>query len=116
MYPVAVINCVISFGLIYLAFRREVPTIPQKSVPNQATVSADESVESVPVFPPSRSLLFPALIFGCANIFLFVVPLIRPPPESEPYEHLPYWVHAVGGWCIFLVGGLWWVWRYRGRL
>jgi len=88
-----VINCVISLGLIYLAFRK-VPTMPQKIVPNQAAAAADDSV---PVFPPSRLLLFPALIFGCANIFLFIVPLIRPPPESEPYEHLPYWVHAVGG-------------------
>ena len=99
------INCVISFGLIYLAFRREVP--------NRATALATD--DSVPMFAPSGSLLFPALVFGCANIFLFVVPLIRPPPESEPYEHLPYWMHAAGGWCIFLIGGLWWVWHYRGR-
>ncbi|KIM37286.1 hypothetical protein M413DRAFT_77300 [Hebeloma cylindrosporum] len=93
-YPLAVINSVISFGLIYLAFPPD---------------------DSGPLFAPSSSLLFPALIFGCANIFLFVVPLIKPPPESEPYEHLPYWVHAMGGWCIFLVGALWWMWHYRGR-
>jgi len=103
---------VISFGLIYLAFRKG-PTILQKAVPHQAAVAIDDS--DGPVFAPSRSLLFPALIFGCANIFLFVVPLIKPPPESEPYEHLPYWAHAVGGWGIFLAGGLWWVWQYRGR-
>ena len=106
------INSIISFGLIYLAFRRKVPTKPQKVVPNQATVAADDIV---PVFPPSRSLLFSALIFGCAKLFLCIVPLIRPPSGSEPYENLPYWVHAAGGWCIFLVGGVWWVWHYRGR-
>jgi len=107
-----VINCVISFGLIYLAFRKG-PTISHKVIPNQAVVETDDS--GGPVFRPSRSLLFPALVFGSANIFLFVVPLIRPPPEAEPYEYLPYWAHAAGGWGIFLVGGFWWVWHYRGR-
>ncbi|PPQ95601.1 hypothetical protein CVT26_008630 [Gymnopilus dilepis] len=87
-YPLSIINAAISFGLIYLYFR------PYPSWPKQL-------------------LTLPALIagffFGAVNVFLFVVPLLKPPPGAAPYVSLPYWTHAVAGWCVFGVGGVYWV-------
>lgn len=55
----------------------------------------------------------PALIasgfFGAANVFLFIVPLTKPPLGGEPYASLPYWTHAVAGWAVFGLGFLYWV-------
>jgi hypothetical protein len=111
MYPYAVINAVISFGLIYLAFHK-VPMILQKVGTNQIMMVSDRSAPFLEI-PPSCLLVFSSLIFGCACIFLLVAPLIKPPLNLEPYENLPYWAHVMGGWCIFFVGLLWWVWHYR---
>ncbi|KDR72257.1 hypothetical protein GALMADRAFT_102004 [Galerina marginata CBS 339.88] len=106
-YPLAVINATISFGLIYLSFRNLAP-VKSLSPPVDAN-----SATSDLVFAPTKSLLIPTLVFGAANVFLFIVPLTKPPPGVEPYEHLPYWIHAAGGWAVFLMGGIWWVCRYR---
>lgn len=95
-YPLAVINAVISFGLVYLLLRVYSPTSP---------------------FPSSLSLtsprVLPVVFFGLVNIFLFIAPLARPPDDAMPYEKLPYWTHALGGWMVFLFGALWWVWRRK---
>jgi hypothetical protein len=34
---------------------------------------------------------------------------MKPPPGSEPYETLPYWIHAAGGWGVFVIGAIYWV-------
>ena len=90
-YPLAVINAIISFGLIYL--------------------SLSSRTSSSPIPRPTPGLLIPALFFGLTNVFLVVVPMTPPPEDAQPYERLPYWTHAVGGWAVFGVGLLWWAWR-----
>ncbi|TFK34251.1 high affinity methionine permease [Crucibulum laeve] len=90
-YPLAIINAAISFGLIYLTFRPS------------ATTSH--------MFKRTLSLVLPSLFFGSANVFLFLAPLAKPPPGAEPYEHLPYWTHALAGWAVFGLGVGWWWFR-----
>ena len=85
-YPLSVINALISFGIIYLAF------FPYPDWPR--------------VRPPA---LVAASFFGAVNVFLFVVPFIRPPAGADPYTTLPYWTHAVAGWAVFGIGFLYWV-------
>lgn len=82
----SVINAVISIGLLYLSLR------PRDDWPK--------------VDPWT---LIAAAFFGAANIFLVIVPFIPPPPGAEPYVELPYWTHAVAGWVVFALGGLYWV-------
>ncbi|KAG5644910.1 hypothetical protein DXG03_007462 [Asterophora parasitica] len=86
-YPLSVINAAISFGIIYLSRWRPYADWPHVGTGAQLSAAA----------------------FGLANIFLFIVPLMRPPPNGEPYEHLPYWSHAVGGWAVFGLGFLYWL-------
>lgn len=85
-YPLSVINAAISFGIIYLSF------FPYSDWPRVG----------VPA-------LFAAAFFGAANVFLFIVPFIKPPAIAEPYVSLPYWTHAVAGWAVFGLGFLYWV-------
>ncbi|KIJ25570.1 hypothetical protein M422DRAFT_33663 [Sphaerobolus stellatus SS14] len=85
-YPLSVINATISFGIVYLHFF-PYPNWPRVSLP----------------------ALLAAAFFGAANVFLFIVPLIRPPPGAEPYVSLPYWTHAVAGWAVFGLGFLYWI-------
>ena len=85
-YPLSVINAVISFGIVYLHFR----PYHDWTRPSPFAVGA-------------------AAFFGAANVFLFVVPFVRPPPGGEPYIHLPYWTHAVAGWAVFGLGFLYWI-------
>ena len=42
-------------------------------------------------------------------MFLFIVPLTKPPASAEPYDSLPYWTHAVAGWVVFGLGLLYWI-------
>ncbi|KAF9005181.1 amino acid/polyamine transporter I [Cyathus striatus] len=95
-YPLAIINATISFGLIYLS-------LASHRQPTSIVPSAKAAV------------LFPALIFGLANVFLFLVPLIPPPDDAQPYVNLPYWTHALVGWSVFLLGGGWWFVTQRGN-
>ncbi|KAG6915949.1 hypothetical protein DXG01_009171 [Tephrocybe rancida] len=88
-YPLSIINALISFGVIYLS-RQSGPT-------------------RWPRVGPYAQLA--ALAFGCANVFLFVAPFVRPPSGGHPYEVLPYWTHAAGGWAVFGLGfAYWFVW------
>ncbi|KAG6861631.1 hypothetical protein C0995_014070 [Termitomyces sp. Mi166 len=88
-YPLSVINALISFGIIYLS-----------------RLSRSSSWPHVGTYAQLA-----AFAFGCANVFLFVAPFVRPPPGGDPYEVLPYWTHAVGGWAVFGLGFLYWfVW------
>jgi len=85
-YPLSVINAVIGFGIVYLRF---FPYSDWKQ--------------------PSLGAVAAAAFFGASNVFLFVVPLLKPPPGGEPYVSLPYWTHAVAGWVVFGLGALYWV-------
>ncbi|KAG6901145.1 hypothetical protein C0995_016511 [Termitomyces sp. Mi166 len=85
-YPLSVINATISFGIFYLAVR------PRPDWPRVGT-----------------SVLLAVAFFGTANIFLFVIPLTKPPLGEEPYVSMPYWTHAVAGWAVFGIGFLYWV-------
>ncbi|KAF9483230.1 amino acid transporter [Pholiota conissans] len=135
-YPLAVINATISLGLIYLVFRdthfdtplwykyhkAEAPidcideSTPLLQAAATSTHSSSSATLSEPTFLPTYSLLLPALVFGIANVFLFIVPLLPPPRGVEPYKHLPYWTHALGGWAVFLIGAAWWTLRERRRI
>lgn len=86
-YPLSVINAAISFGVVYLYFRPK-----------------EEYWRTISVWGVAS-----AGFFGAANVFLFVVPLIKPPEGAEPYEDLPYWTHAVAGWAVFGIGAIYWV-------
>ncbi|KAF8193443.1 high affinity methionine permease [Pholiota molesta] len=87
-YPLSVINAAISFGIIYLHFF-PYPDWPRVPLPS----------------------LLAALFFGAVNVFLFVVPLTRPPPGDAPYTSLPYWTTGVAGWAVFGIGLVYWaVW------
>ncbi|KIM37300.1 hypothetical protein M413DRAFT_448598 [Hebeloma cylindrosporum] len=85
-YPLSIINAAISFGIVYLAYR-PYPDWPRVGIPAQAA----------------------AAFFGAVNVFLFVVPLTKPPVGADPYTSLPYWTHAVAGWAVFGLGFLYWV-------
>ncbi|KAG6882400.1 hypothetical protein C0993_010691, partial [Termitomyces sp. T159_Od127] len=81
-YPLSVINALISIGIIYLSRLSRPSSWPRVSLSAQVA----------------------AFAFGCANVFLFVAPFVRPPPGGQPYEVLPYWTHAAGGWAVFGLG------------
>ncbi|KJA25140.1 hypothetical protein HYPSUDRAFT_439860 [Hypholoma sublateritium FD-334 SS-4] len=136
-YPLAVINAIISLGLVYLALRDADGTLPFLSSRHRSVklpsatsstplLSAPPSADYAasldsdrfrpPTFSPTPSLLFPALVFGVANIFLFLVPLLPPPPGVKIYEHLPYWAHVLGAWAISGIGTAWWSVRERKRV
>ena len=80
-YPLSIINAVISFGIVYLAYR-PYPDWPLVGIPAQAAAG----------------------FFGAVNVFLFVVPLTKPPVGADPYTSLPSWTHAVAGWAVFGLG------------
>lgn len=42
------------------------------------------------------------------QIFLVIVPMIKPPVGSEPYEDLPYWLHVVVGFGLLGLGVVYW--------
>ncbi|PPQ68644.1 hypothetical protein CVT26_002928, partial [Gymnopilus dilepis] len=106
-YPLALINGIISLGLLYVAI------YPRSSDNNTILDDSRRDAAEKVAFSPNPSLVLSALIFGGANIFLSIMPLIRPPPGAEPYEDLPYWAHAVGGLSVLFAGWLWWFWHYR---
>ncbi|TFK21258.1 high affinity methionine permease [Coprinopsis marcescibilis] len=101
-YPLAVINASISFGLLWVLIYKR-----------RRTLSGLNPL--IPFPSPSLTILASTTFFGLANIFLFVLPFFPPPEGIRQYERLPYWTHAAGGWAVFAVGALWWVWRERGR-
>jgi len=97
LYPLAVVNAIISFGLIYLTY-------------SLASQSSDH--ERYRWHHLSGVTLIATAFFGVANVFLFIAPLMKPPPGAEPYEDLPYWLHAAACWGLFGLGVIWW---YIGR-
>ncbi|KXN87037.1 High-affinity methionine permease [Leucoagaricus sp. SymC.cos] len=98
-YPTAVINAIISFGLLYLYFT---------SSSHRYTEDEQYGWNKL-----SYYTLFATFFFGAANVFLFIAPFIPPPEGAEPYVSLPYWTHAVVGWILIGVGAAWWALKFR---
>ncbi|KAF9446973.1 high affinity methionine permease [Macrolepiota fuliginosa MF-IS2] len=99
-YPLTIVNATVSLGLIYLFF-------------SQSSLSSAHRHHHWNHL--SFYTLFCATFFGMANVFLFILPFMKPPPEAEQYKHLPYWIHVAGGWGVFTIGAIGWVIsRWRG--
>jgi amino acid transporter len=86
-YPLAVVNCFVAGGLLYLYINR---TKWQWNPPMSATM---------PV----------VIFFLLSNIYLVVAPFVPPEGDDNVYESLPYWLHCVVGFGILGAGGLWWL-------
>lgn len=100
MYPMAVVNVVVSFGLIFLFYS------------SFSTSKRDDH----PWHHLSLLSLLSAIFFGAANVFLTLAPFVKPPVGAEPYKHLPYWIHAVAGWLAFAIGAVGWIVKHRKTL
>lgn len=131
-YPLAVINAIISFGLLYIAakarygyaaihsrWERRLDVLPSDATSNSErqplipeSHPPNEPIQEI-TFDLSPVSLFSAVIFGIASVFLFIMPLAKPPPGIKYYDHLPYWIHAAGGWGVFIIGAMWWWYRSR---
>jgi hypothetical protein len=59
--------------------------------------------------PPVRATLPVAIFFFVANVFLVIVPMLRPPAGWEPYADLPYWLHVVVGFGVLGLGAVYWL-------
>ncbi|KZV99463.1 high-affinity methionine permease [Exidia glandulosa HHB12029] len=89
-YPLAIVNAAISGGLTLLYVN--------KSLARERKWN-----------PPFRAGLPATIFFFIANLFLTFAPLVPPDAGAEPYKELPYWLHAVVGVSVFMIGGLYWV-------
>ncbi|TFL03428.1 high affinity methionine permease [Pterulicium gracile] len=87
-YPLAIINALISGGLLLLY-------TPVLRHWNWA--------------PPFRATIPVVLFFFLSNVFLVIAPLVPPPPGSSVYKSLPYWLHVVISVGVFALGGVYWV-------
>ncbi|KAF7311116.1 High affinity methionine permease [Mycena chlorophos] len=89
-YSLALINTLVSFGLILLH-----------------TPKFKEYAWAPPFVAPRAVAVF----FFLSNVFLLVVPLVPPPPGKRVYEGLPYFLHAAVSALISLLGLAYWaVW------
>ncbi|TEB31654.1 hypothetical protein FA13DRAFT_1732520, partial [Coprinellus micaceus] len=115
-YPLAVINATISFGLIFLTLGPSFFRLGCNTETGAILPPAHRESNTLVEFPaPTPSLLVPVATFGVANVFLFFFPLVKPPAGTEPYESLPYWTHAAGGWLVFALGTLYWYIAHHER-
>ncbi|KAF8899569.1 amino acid permease-domain-containing protein [Mucidula mucida] len=92
-YSLALINTLVSFGLLLLYARPEWD-------------------------PPFRAPKPVVVAFFLSNVFLVVVPFVPPKEGGRTYEHLPYWAHAVTAFAVSFIGlAYWFVWcRWLPRL
>ncbi|KAF9003168.1 APC amino acid permease [Hymenopellis radicata] len=94
-YSLAIINTLVSFGLLLLYARPEWD-------------------------PPFRAPKPVVVAFFLSNVFLVVVPFVPPKEGGGTYEHLPYWAHAVTAFAVSFIGlAYWYVWcrwlpRWKG--
>ncbi|KAK4056089.1 hypothetical protein OIO90_002820 [Microbotryomycetes sp. JL221] len=86
-YPLNIFNVLVSFALIVITLRRK----------------------HYEWSPPIKATLPVTIFFFCANVFLVIVPMIKPAPGSEPYSDLPYYLHVVVGFGILGLGALYWL-------
>ncbi|THU97670.1 high-affinity methionine permease [Dendrothele bispora CBS 962.96] len=99
-YPLNIFNALISLGLLVIYIRQRLDQHYPSSNPDSTTQQWS---------PPVRASLPITLFFFLANIFLIVVPLVPPSPGNEPYEAIPYWLHAVVSFGLLALGGVYWV-------
>ncbi|RDB27614.1 High-affinity methionine permease [Hypsizygus marmoreus] len=86
-YSLAIINTLVSFGLLLLYTR---------------------SYREWDWNPPFHAPKVIIVLFFLSNVFLVVVPLIPPSPGSRVYEHLPYWLHVFVAYLVSLIGVAYW--------
>ncbi|KAK4049712.1 hypothetical protein OIV83_003987 [Microbotryomycetes sp. JL201] len=86
-YPLNIFNVLVSFALIVISLRRD----------------------HYKWQPPIKATLPVCIFFFAANVFLVIVPMIKPEAGSEPYSDLPYWLHVVVGFGILGLGALYWL-------
>ena len=75
-YPLALINMLISGGLLYIH-------------------SSPKSVQGSGWNPPFRAYTAAVWVFFASNVFLAVVPFIPPAPGYQVFERIPYYVSKV---------------------
>ncbi|KAJ7917226.1 APC amino acid permease [Mycena leptocephala] len=97
-YSLALINTLVSFGLLLLH------------------TPAYKPFGWAPPFRAPRAI---TVLFFLSNVFLVAVPLIPPAPGRRVYDALPYYLHAVVALAVSLLGGAYWyvwgVWLPRRR-
>ncbi|KAJ6484505.1 APC amino acid permease [Mycena vitilis] len=100
-YSLALINTLVSFGLLLLytpAYKKD---------------------KAFGWAPPFRAPRVVTALFFLSNVFLVVVPLVPPAPGRRVYEALPYYLHAVVALAVSLLGAAYWyvwgVWLPRRR-
>ncbi|KAH8894148.1 amino acid transporter, partial [Thozetella sp. PMI_491] len=86
-YPVSVICTAITLGLIYLQLH-----------PREAWQSPHPAK---PIYTFS---------FAIANIFLIILPWIRPEEDRSHGSDFPYYAYPLTGVCILLSGSAYWIW------
>ncbi|KAF2087639.1 amino acid transporter [Saccharata proteae CBS 121410] len=87
-YPLAIVNCFVSGGLIHLYLHRD----------------------AYAWNPPTKATLPVTIFFLLSNIYLVVAPYVPPETASQNvYESLPYYLHCVVGTGIILAGGVYWL-------
>jgi len=91
-YAIAVVNTVVSFGLLLLHTHlyREWDWNPPFQAPKSIT-----------------------LIFFLSNVFLLIVPLMPPTSGSKSYVYLPYWSHVLGTGIVMIIGSTYWCIQYK---
>lgn len=99
MYSIAMINGLISFGLLLL----------------YTPLYSDREWD-----PPFRAHKIVIVVFFLSNLFMVIVPFMPPTPESRAHAYLPYWVHIFAAYLVSIIGGAYWyiqyVWmpKYKG--
>ncbi|KAM0787073.1 hypothetical protein ACM66B_006334 [Microbotryomycetes sp. NB124-2] len=86
-YPLNIFNVLVAFALVVITLRRS----------------------HYEWAPPIKATLPVTVFFLLANIFLVIVPMIKPAAGSEPYQDLPYYLHVVVGFGILGLGALYWL-------
>ncbi|KAM7189915.1 high-affinity methionine permease [Naviculisporaceae sp. PSN 640] len=86
-YPLAIVNCFVAGGLVYLYLNKEAW--------NWA--------------PPIKATLPVVVFFLLSNIYLVVAPFVPPEDGQNIYDNLPYWIHCVVGFGVIAAGGIYWL-------
>lgn len=88
-YPMNIINCFVSAGLLYIYWKRRKGELEWN--------------------PPISAGYIITAFFLLANVYLVIAPYVPPTGGQSVYEHLPYWTHCVVAWGIFGIGGVYYL-------
>ncbi|CCH60713.1 hypothetical protein TBLA_0D02060 [Henningerozyma blattae CBS 6284] len=92
-YPMNIINFCVSGGLIYLHWQHKKGNIEWN--------------------PPIKAGMPVIVFFTLCNVYLIVAPYVPPTNGESVYNSLPYWIHCVVAWLIFLIGAIYWAVMFR---